>query len=48
MNWHNLPGIKERETELKKLDLKIIKLKAQYLRSALWRHFPEEMKLNEQ
>jgi len=45
MNWHELPGIKERETEIKIIDLKLIKLKAQYMKAALFRHFPEELKL---
>ena len=45
MNWHNLPGIKERETQIKMIDLKLVKLKLQYMRAAMFRHFPEELKL---
>jgi len=42
MTWKDLSGIKEREIEIKIIDLKLIKLKAQYMKAALFRHFPEE------
>ena len=44
-NWKDLPGIRERENKIKLIDLKLKKLKIQYLRSALIRHFPNEMRL---
>jgi len=45
MSYHDLPEIKKRETEIKIIDLKLIKLKAQYMKAALMRHFPEDLKL---
>ena len=45
MSWKDLPGIREREIELRKIELQKKKLDLQYFKACLMRHFPEEMRI---
>ena len=38
MNWHNLPGIKEREAKLVKINIKLANLESKYIKSLFFKH----------
>jgi len=45
MNWKEIPEIKAKHEELAKIERDIVKLKIEYFKSALFRHFPDEVGL---